>query len=100
MLSSAFSPQGPTVSVTSASAVQANASFAGGNATAYRIRNLNASTQGYIAWGGSSLAAPTGPGTNTVGMLPNSVEVFSVPPQSYFRADAASTFEVTPGEGV
>lgn len=87
------------------------------NATSYRIRNTTAGAS-YIGYApqtsGSNATAPavinTAPvlgtpqgginGGGIIGMLQSSVEVFVLPPNAYFKAAAAGTFEVTPGEGV
>jgi hypothetical protein len=50
-----------------------------------------------------TVTAPTAgnPSANTIGMLPYTVEIFgTLPPNAYFKADAAGAFEVTPGEGL
>jgi len=75
-----------------------------GSRGSYRVRNLSASVQ-YFSWGNSSVSAPVVPvaGTpsdNTIGMLPNSVEVFAIGAAVWFIASAAGAFEFTPGEGM
>lgn len=105
-----FTPFGPTVLV-GTSEVQVP-STRNTSPTAYRVRNLSASAQ-YFSW---APAAPLGgaapsitvtvpsagvPSANTIGMLPASVEVFGgLPPNAYFKANAAAAFEITPGEGL
>ena len=105
---STFTPQGATV-VVSNSAVQVNTS---NNVypSSYRIRNL-LSTAAYISWApqepNNAAVTPTlvtpvagTPAPYTVGMLPNSVETFCLPPNCWFIASATNAFEVTPGEGM
>lgn len=75
-----------------------------GSTGTYRVRNLSASVQ-YFSWGNSSVSAPTipvagTPSANTIGMLPNSVEIFSIGANVWFIASAAAAFEFTPGEGL
>lgn len=110
MNNGAFTPFGPTVLVgTSEVQVQSTRNT---EPTAYRIRNTSGSAQ-YLAWayappgGGSpTIAAPAAPtagvpAPNTLGFLPNSVEVVGgLPANAFFRASAAGAFEVTPGEGL
>ena len=105
----AFSPKGKTHLVTT-SAVQVKTQD-NAYAVSYRIRNLSTNTA-YISWapadpvGGSvtppTPAAPTAgsPVNQTMGMFPESVEVFSLPPNAWFLSDTANAFEVTPGEGI
>lgn len=110
MNNGAFSPSGPTVLV-GTSEVQVSGKD---NAypTTYRVRNLLTTTQ-YLSWapaaplGGSApsitVTVPTAgnPSTNTIGMGGGGVEVFgTLPPNCYFKANAAGAFEVTPGEGL
>src|SRR5690348_475923 len=76
----------------------------------YRVRNL-AGTAAYFAWntpkissGGTPSMSVTLPVAGTpqdgvIGMLPSSVEVFTLPTGAWFMA-SGGTFEVTPGEGV
>jgi hypothetical protein len=105
----AFAPSGPTVLVdTTARQVLSS----GGTPTmSYRVRNLGATTA-YFTWAtpnnagggaptGLSAAAPTAgvPAANVIGMLPQSVETFTLPSNAWFQAGTTFTFEVTPGEG-
>lgn len=107
----AFVPFGPTVLV-GTSEVQVSSGTRATGPTAYRVRNLSASQQ-YFSWapaaplGGAApsitVTAPSAgvPSANTIGMLPFSVEVFGgLPPNCYFKANAAGAFEITPGEGL
>ncbi len=111
MNNGAFTPFGATVLV-GTSEVQVSSGPRNTGPTAYRIRNVSSTAQ-YISWapaaplGGAapsiSVAAPTAgvPSANTLGLLANSVEVVGgLPPNAYFKADAAGAFEVTPGEGL
>lgn len=111
MNNGAFTPFGPTVLV-GTSEVQASSGSRNTGPTAYRIRNTSASAQ-YISWSYAppngatpTIAAPTAPtagvpSANTLGFLPNSVEVIGgIPANAFFRASAVGAFEVTPGEGL
>ena len=105
----AFSPKGQTVLVTT-SAVQVKTQD-NVYSVSYRVRNLSTNTA-YFAWApadplGASVTPPTpaapsagSPVTQTMGMFPESVEVFSLPPNAWFLSDTANAFEVTPGEGI
>ena len=108
MYDSAFTPQGPTYTVSGAP-VQAISSNRQGCSN-YRIRNLATSVQ-YFGWAPPlpsgnaptvSAAAPTplNPSANTIGMVASSVEVFSLTPNAWFNCGTGATFEVTPGEGM
>jgi hypothetical protein len=109
MYNSPFTPFGPTYLV-GTSPVQV-ASTNNDNPTSYRVRNTSASAQ-YLAWYAPSPGNPTptitvvaptagSPKRQTLGFLPNSVEVFGgIPANAWFQADAAGAFEVTPGEGL
>ena len=95
-----FSPTGPTFFV-GTSATQIGAFGYAGNC--WRIRNLSTSAQ-YFTHGqtaavtNASAPAQNAPALNTIGMLPQSVEVFSglLP---WMIAGSATGFEVTPGDG-
>lgn len=102
-----FRPTGPTVVVDN-TARQVTSSTSS-NDQQYRIRCTAASAAYFtystanITGGGTpsmTLTAPVAgtPQANTIGMLPNSVEVFTLPAGAWFLA-AAANFEVTPGEG-
>lgn len=105
---STFTPKGPTVLVTT-SAVQVLPTQDGERCTAYRVRCL---VSGYLAWAVSEIAvgatpaitaaAPSAgtPSPNTVGMLANAVETFTLPQSAWFKSSVVNGFEVTPGEGV
>ena len=106
MITSAFSPTGPTYLV-GTSVVQVTST---GNNTTYRVRALLTTSQ-YFTYAAPSgpttpsitVTAPTAgvPSTFTVGLLPSTVEVFGgLPPNAWFKADAAAAFEITPGEGL
>ena len=105
----AFSPKGKTYLVTTSSVQILTTDNV--NAVSYRIRNLSTNTA-YFSW---LPAQPTGtavtvgsvttpsagsPSSNTLGMFPESVEVFSLPPNVWLKSDTANAFEVTPGEGI
>jgi hypothetical protein len=105
----AFSPKGQTYLVTTSDVqikTQDNV-----NAVSYRIRNLSTSTA-YFGW---KPADPTGatvaigtvttptagsPSQNVIGMFPESVEVFTFPPNVWFKSGTANAFEVIAGEGI
>lgn len=110
MNNGAFSPSGPTVLV---GTTEVQVSGKDNNyPTAYRVRNLLTTTQ-YFSW--APMPAITGstpsitvtvpsagvPSANTIGMGGGGVEVFgTLPPNAYFKANAAGAFEITPGEGL
>jgi hypothetical protein len=105
----AFSPKGQTYLVTTSDVqikTQDNV-----NAVSYRIRNLSTSTA-YFGW---KPADPTGatvaigtvttptagsPSQNVIGMFPESVEVFTLPPNVWLKSGTAVAFEVIAGEGI
>ena len=105
----AFSPKGQTYLVTTSDVqikTQDNV-----NAVSYRIRNLSTSTA-YFGW---KPADPTGaavtigtvttptagsPSQNVIGMFPESVEVFTLPPNVWLKSGTANAFEVIAGEGI
>lgn len=97
----AFCPQGPTTLVDNTARLIGN-SF--GPSNCYRVLNLSASVQ-YFTHGltssVTSVGAPSAgvPSANTIGMEPNTVEVFTnlLP---YMIASSATGFLVTPGDGV
>ncbi len=106
---SAFSPWGPTYLVgTSSVQVKSNNN---NYPTSYRVKNL-LTTNAYLAWApqepqDASVTVPTpaaptaGNPKNVLGLLPNSVEIFSgIPPNAWFLANAVGAFEITPGEGL
>lgn len=97
-LNASFWPLSATVLV-GATAVQVS-----GSTGSYRVRNLTATVQ-YFCWGNSSVVAPVipvagTPSPNTIGMLPNTVEIFTIGANVWFIASAAAAFEFTPGEGL
>ncbi len=105
----AFSPKGQTFLVTTSDVqikTQDNV-----NAISYRVRNLLTVTA-YFGW---KPADPTGatvtigtvttptagsPSQNVIGMFPQSVEVFTLPPNVWMKSDTANAFEVIAGEGI
>lgn len=106
MITSAFAPTGPAYLV-GTSAVQVVSTS---NCTTYRVRSLLTTTQ-YFTYAAPAagttpsitVTAPTAgsPSTFTVGLLPSTVEVFGgLPPNAWFKADAAGAFEIIPGEGL
>ena len=106
MYDGAFTPKGPTVLV-GVNAVLAPTSD-GTAATSYRVRNILSTAQ-YLAWypktvmpPAFTVTAPTAatPSTNTMGFAAGSTETVVFPANCWFKADAISAFEVTPGEGV
>jgi hypothetical protein len=63
------------------------------------------STVAYFTWGATSgvvsvVPAAGTPAANTIGMLGNSVETFSLDSTQWFIASAANAFEFTPGDGL
>jgi hypothetical protein len=105
----AFTPRGKTYLVTTSDVqifTQDNAS-----AISYRVRNITTGVA-YFGWkpadplGGSvaigSVSAPTAgsPTQNIIGMFPQSVEVFTLPPNVWLKSDTASAFEVIAGTGI
>lgn len=105
----AFAPCGSTVLVDStARQVTCSSSTL---PQSYRIRNLG-SAAAYLTWSTANISsgvAPTGlsatapvagtPAPNVIGMLPQSVETFTLPANAWFQAGTTFTFEVTPGDG-
>jgi hypothetical protein len=102
-----FVPRGATVLVDN-TARQVTTST-GANSMQYRVRNMSASAQ-YFGWAtpnNATSATPTisttapsaGTPTNAISMLPNSVEIFTLPANVWMQASSATGFEVTPGEG-
>ena len=104
---SAFSPFGPTYKIgTSAIQVKASNNF---YPTSYRIMNVTSSIV-RVGWAPQEpndatvtpvVATPTATGTPYVMSIPaNGVAVFSgIPPNAWFIASAATSLEITPGEG-
>lgn len=104
----AFRPTGPTV-VVDGTARQVPSDVQTGFMQ-YRIRNPGTAAA-YFAWntpniasGGTptmTLTAPVAgtPQDNVIGMIPLSVETFTLPARAWFLATAGATVEVTPGEG-
>lgn len=99
-----FRPISPLTFV-GATAVQIIAQGANtGAAGTFRVRNISSSVQ-YFTWGSTSAVtsagAPTAgvPSSNTVGLLPNSVESFEIPVYSWFIASSSTGFEFTAGIG-
>jgi len=110
MNNSAFAPFGATYQIGTSPVQVTNNN--NNNSTAYRIRNL-LSTQQYLSWApplplpaGAPTVTVTAPGagtpsTNTLGFLPNSVEIIGgLPPNAWFAASSAAAFEITGGEGL
>lgn len=105
----AFTPRGQTYLVTT-SAVQIKTND-NSYAVSYRVRNLSTNIA-YFAWAPAdplgatitigSVTTPVAgtPSTNVIGMFPESVEVFSLPPNVWLKSDTANAFEVIPGEGI
>ena len=107
---SAFAPFGPTYLVGSSAAVQVKSSnnvYPSG----YRIVNITASAI-RVSWQPQEpndatstpvVTAPTltVPSYNTFYIPANGVQVFSgIPPNAWFLSSAASSAEITPGEGI
>jgi hypothetical protein len=80
-------------------------------AISYRIVNLSASTV-YLKYAPANptgaavsvgtVAAPSAgsPVDNTLGFLTGSIEVVSLPPNVWVKADVATSLLITPGEGI
>lgn len=97
-LTSAFQPLGPTVSVSTTPVQVPASSTPGGSAVNFRVRCI---ATAYLTWGQSStVTAVGGVGPNTIGMSTGGVESFTFPPQSFFISNVATSFEVTPGDGL
>lgn len=109
MYNSAFAPFGATYQV-GTSAVQvksANNMYP----TGYRILNLTSNIV-YVAWQPqepndatvtpvATAPAAGAPQLNTLAIPANGVCVFSgIPPNAWFIASAATSLEITPGEGI
>lgn len=105
----AFTPRGPTVLIgTVPTQVVSGDNVA---PTAYRIRNLSAAAA-YLGWATplplnatptiGTVSAPVlgTPSPNILGLGPGAVEVLYLGANAWFKASAATTFEVTPGEGL
>ena len=104
---SAFSPFGPTYLVGSSGVqVKATNNF---YTTSYRIMNITSSIV-RVGWAPQepndasvtpTVTTPTATGTPYVMSIPaNGVAVFSgIPPNAWFIASAATSLEITPGEG-
>jgi hypothetical protein len=108
MNNSAFAPFGPSYLV-GTSVVQVLTTN-NNPATSYRIRNLLVTAQ-WFAWvqpvGSTSptitVTAPTAgvPSANTMGLAAGATGIFgNIPPNAWFKADAAAAFEIVPGEGL
>ena len=105
----AFCPKGQTYLVSTSSVqIQTTDNV---NAVSYRIRHLSTNTA-YFRWAPAqptgtavtvgSVTTPTAgsPSVNTIGMFPESVEVFTLPPNVWLKSDTANAFEVIAGEGI
>lgn len=105
----AFTPRGQTFLVTTSDVQIVTRDNV--NAISYRVRNLLTSTA-YFGW---KPADPTGaavsvgtvttptagsPSSNVIGMFPESVEVFTLPPNVWLKADTANAFEIIAGTGI
>jgi hypothetical protein len=112
MNNAAFSPMGnSTYFVDSSAAVQV-LSVGSLQAMNYRVRNLSLVAQAWFQTSppGPSAAAPANmaatapaagsPSVRTIGMLPASVEVFTLAPNSWFIASAGASFEICVGDGL
>lgn len=103
----AFQPQGNTVLIAATTAPSAGVQPSTGNIQGARIANVGASVA-FIAIGSSNVSAsvPTTalPSTsNGIPILPNTAEVFTIPPNGYISAattSGAASVYVTPGFGV
>lgn len=104
-----FVPSGATVAVDNSAAQQVISTNGMTGSMQYRIRNTGAAAA-YIGWStpnissGTPTIGTTAPVVGTVqnnifGMLAQSVEVFTLPANAWFKASTGATFEVTPGQG-
>jgi hypothetical protein len=112
MNNAAFSPMGSSTFFVDSSAAVQVVSAGSQQMTNYRVRNLSLTAQAWFQSSapGPSAAAPAGmvatapalgaPSPRTIGMLPASVEVFTLAPSSWFIASAGASFEVTCGDGL
>ena len=93
-----FSPAGPSVLV-GVTAVQVPCTAGSGvTGFSFRVRCLVAA---YLTWGSTSgVTAVGGPGVNTLGMAAGGVETFAFPAASWFIANVAAAFEISPGDGM
>lgn len=96
-----FTPTGPAIFVGNTATQIGGLGYAG---NCWRVRNMSNSVQ-YFTYGQTnsvtSVGAPTqgSPSQNTVGMLPQSVEIFSslLP---WMISSLSDAFEVIPGDGL
>lgn len=95
-----FQPQGASVNIT------VGVASAGAQVTstvsAVQYRFVNSGANG-IYWLAAQGALPTVTAANGIMMLPNTVEVFTLPPNAFIATIAGATgntLQVTPGEGV
>jgi len=96
-----FVPTGQLILVNGSATQVGNFGLPG---SCWRVRNLSGSAQ-YFTWGQTSSVSSNGapsagsPSFNTIGMVGNSVEVFSgIGP--YMIASSATGFEVQQGDGI
>lgn len=95
----AFQPQGAPVNITVGTS-SSGAQVTGDNAIQYRFVNNGANV---IYWTYSSVAIPTAVVATGIASMPNTVEVFTLPPNVFIAAIASATgntLQVTPGEGI
>jgi hypothetical protein len=94
-----FKPGGPSVSLVSGAPVQALSPGAGGTFRVVNTTATNGATR--ISWGrtAASTPVPTGPGLNSLYLLPNEAVYIEVPQDSFFNIAAVGTAEIMPGQG-
>lgn len=96
-----FTPTGPSIFVGNTATQIGGLGYAG---NCWRVQNLSTSVQ-YFTHGQTdsvtSMGAPTQgvPSQNTIGMLPQSVEIFSAL-MPWMISSLADAFIVTPGDGL
>jgi hypothetical protein len=97
-----FQPMGPTQAVVSGAPVQGNPTPSGNTGDCFRIVNTT-TTNGAsrVQWGRTSAGTPvpTVAAPNNMYLAPNESIYLCLPADSWFNCLAASTIEVTPGQG-
>jgi hypothetical protein len=94
-----FKPGGPGVALVSGTPVQALAPGAGGTFRVVNTTAANAATRINWATSQAKSAVPTGPGLNSLYLLPNEAVYIEVPQDSWFNIAALGTAEIVPGQG-
>lgn len=97
-----FQPMAPTVAVASGTPVQANPTPSTNTGDSFRVVNTTASGGvSRVQWGRTAALAvvPTVAGPNNMYLAPNESIYLCLPADSFFNCLAATTIEVTPGQG-